>query len=147
MPSPIHGQVCGEAYAILREFVKSRDIGRLMTNDSFIVVGSDSLRGADVCYISYQRWPKDQPLPSDSFKTPPELVIEVRSPSDRMSAIMKKIDDYLEAGVDVAILLDPTVASATVFRKDSEQQLVKSDELALPDVLPGFSVPVHRFFV
>ena len=148
MPSPEHGRICGEAYAILREFVKPRDLGRLMTNDTFVRVGNDpdSVRGADVCYISHRRLPKDQPLPTGSFKTPPELVIEVRSPSDRMSAVMKKIDDYIEAGVEVTILLDPAMASATVFRKDSKQQLVNADELTLPDVLPGFAVSVNRFF-
>lgn len=147
MPGPEHGSLCGEAYSILREFVKPRDLGRLMTNDTFIRVEGDTVRGADVCYISYQRLPKDQPLPAGYFKTtPPELVIEVRSPSDRMTAIMKKIDDYLTAGVDVVVLLDPAVASVTVFRKDFEQQLVKSEELRIPELHPDFSVPVDRFF-
>jgi Uma2 family endonuclease len=53
MPGGEHGRICFEAAAILRDFVKPRDLGRLMTNDTFIYAGSnpDSVRGADVSYI------------------------------------------------------------------------------------------------
>lgn len=146
MPGGEHGELCGEAFAILREFVKPRDLGRLMINDTFVYVGSDTVRGADVCFISYKRLPKDQPTPKGPFETPPELVIEVRSPSDRMRAVLDKVDDYLQAGVDVVVLLEPAAKSATIFRKGSDQQLLENDELTLPDILPGFSVPVRKFF-
>ena len=50
MPGLNHGYVCLEAAAILREFVKPRDLGRIMINDSFVLAGTnrDSVRGADV---------------------------------------------------------------------------------------------------
>jgi Uma2 family endonuclease len=50
------------------------------------------------------------------------------------------------AGVDVVVLLNPAVRTASVFRKDSEQSLASQDQLVLPDVLPKFSVPVSAFF-
>ena len=148
LPGGEHGIVCGQAFAILFGFVKPRGLGRLMTNDTFIYAGTnpDSVRGADVSYISYNRLPKDQPAPKGPFEIPFELVIEVRLPTDRMREISKKIDDYLEAGVDVVVLLEPAVQNATIFRKDSEQQFTIEDELTLPDILPGFSVPVRKFF-
>lgn len=148
MPGGEHGERCSEAAFIIRDFVKPRGLGRVMTNDTFIHAGSnpDSVRGADVAYISYKRLPKDQPTPKGPFEIPFELVIEVRSPSDRMRAILDKVDDYLQAGVDVVVLLEPASKSATVFRKDSDQQFANDDELTLPDVLPGFSVRVGQFF-
>jgi Uma2 family endonuclease len=148
MPGGEHGIICGEAYSILRDFVKPRDLDRVMTNETFIYAGSnpDSVRGADVAYISYKRLAKDQPVPKGPFEIPFELVIEVRSPSDRMRTVLDKVDDDLEAGVDVVVLLEPTIRVATVYRKDSDQQFTSDDELTLPDILPGFSVPVGKYF-
>ena len=148
MPGGEHGYLCIEAASIIRDFVKPRELGRVMGNDTFIYAGSnpDSVRGADVAYISYKRLPKDQPAPKGPFEIPFELVIEVRSPTDRMKAILNKIDDYLEAGVDVVVLLEPTTRSATVYRKDAETQLTHDQELTLPDILPEFRVRVGQFF-
>lgn len=148
MPGAEHGRVCGEAYASLREFVKPRELGRLMTNDTHVYAGADpdSVRGADVCFLSYKRLPKDQPLPKGALEIPPELVIEVRSPPDRLRNMQEKVNEYLDAGVDVVVVLDPSVEIATIFRKDSDLTLSSRDELTLPDILPEFRVPVRQFF-
>jgi len=141
-----HGEVCVTACLILGGFVKAHGLGRVMSNDAIVPTGEHSARGADVCFFSYNRLPKNVPTPRVA-DVPPELVIEVRSPTDRMKAIAEKIDEYLEAGVDVVVLLEPAVQVATVFRKDADQrQLSSKDELSLPDVLPGFSVRVGQFF-
>ena len=62
MPGGKHGEVYINAGAIIREFVKRLGLGRVMSNDTFIQVESDpdTFRGADVCFLSYERLPKDQ---------------------------------------------------------------------------------------
>ena len=150
MPGFKHGEVCGNAFSILRDFVKSRDLGRLSTNDSFIRTGTkpDTFRGADVCFISFSRMPKEQPSPMGPLMTPPELVIEVRSPTDRTGDIQIKIGEYLNAGVTVVVLFDPSIEMAAIYRQAEAfpQRFSNGDELTLPDVLPGFAVPVRMFF-
>jgi Uma2 family endonuclease len=56
--------------------------------------------------------------------------------------------EYLKAGVRVVVILDPSTTSASVYRDAEEfrQILHNGDPLTLPDVLPGFSVPVSRLF-
>jgi Uma2 family endonuclease len=45
------------------------------------------------------------------------------------------------------VLLDPKTATVTIYRQDELHQLLHNgDELTLPDVLPGFAVPIARFF-
>ena len=150
MPGAEHGEVCGNAHAILREFVRPNGLGRLMTNDTFVRTGTspDTYRGADVCFLSYARVPKEQPLPKGPLNQPPELVIEVRSPTDRPGDIHIKIGEYLNAGVTVVVILDPGIDAAAVWRQSDDFPLRFSngDELTLPDVLPGFAVPVRKFF-
>lgn len=146
MPGCEHGEVCMNAGAILREHVKKHKLGRVMGNDTFVKTGNNSVRGADVFYISYSRMPKDEPTPQGIGPTP-ELVIEVRSPTDRMSRMVSKAAEYLQAGVSAVVLLFPETDSATVHRSNTDPiTLASADMLELPDILPGFSAPVKSFF-
>lgn len=93
--------------------------------------------------------PGKSPEPSSGcvLKVPPQLCVEVRSPSNTWTDIFAKIADYFRAGVTAVLVLDPDTATASVYRADTGQQIFTQDqELTLPDVLPGFSVPVRRFF-
>jgi Uma2 family endonuclease len=150
MPTGKHGEVCGNAFALVREFVKAARLGRVMCNDTFVRVGTnpDTYRGADVCFISYSRLPESEPTPDRPLEVAPELVIEVRSRSDRASDVWQKVGDYVGAGVTVVVVLDPSIEAAAVYRQgdDYPQRMHNGDELTLPDVLPGFAVPVRRFF-
>jgi Uma2 family endonuclease len=75
------------------------------------------------------------------------LVVEVRSPSERWGELFAKIGEYLQAGVRVVIALDPATATASVYRPDELPQIFHNgDALVVPDVLPGFLVPVLRLF-
>jgi Uma2 family endonuclease len=148
VPFVKHGTICATISALLWIHVSQAKLGRISGHDSWIKTGSnpDTVRGADVCYFSYERLPKGA-VPEGLLSVAPELVIEVRSPSDRWSNIFVKVGEYLEADVRVVVILDPSSASASVYRADELQQIFHSgDELTLPDVLPGFAVPVSCLF-
>jgi Uma2 family endonuclease len=58
-----------------------------------------------------------------------------------------KAAEYLNAGVNVVLVIDPQVESVAVFRRDENpQRYHNGDELTLPDILPGFAVRVREFF-
>ena len=147
MPGSEHGEVCGNALVLIHQAVKSARLGRVMGNDTFVRVRPDGVRGADVCFISYARLPKDQPTPKGPLEVPPELVVEVRSPTDRIKDVSAKAYEYLEAGVTAVLALDPDTQSAAVYRADElPQRFSNGDEVSLADVLPGFAVPARAFF-
>jgi Uma2 family endonuclease len=99
-----------------------------------------------VCFFSYERLPKGQ-IPEGLITAVPELVFEVRSPSDRWTAVVAKALKYLNAGVKVVVILDPKTESATAYRPhDREVVFEAGDNLAVPDVLPEFSVAVRSLF-
>jgi len=75
------------------------------------------------------------------------LIVEVRSPSDRISAMNNKALEYLAAGVRAVILLDPDRAAATVFREEElPQTFHNGDSLRVPEILPGFEVKLAKLF-
>lgn len=147
MPGIELGRVCTNASFELETFLRATRLGRTFSNDTFVKVGTDTLRGADVCYWSFAKYPREKPLAKGAVEVPPELVIEVKSPSDLWTEVLAKVVDYIRAGVKVVLVLDPATESASVFRSDTRQETFEKDaELTVPDVLPGFAVPVARFF-
>ncbi|MBX9581408.1 MAG: Uma2 family endonuclease [Gemmataceae bacterium] len=150
MPQPTfrHGVLCNRVGRLLGNFVEERGLGWVLNNDSGVVTerDPDTVRGADIAYFSFAKIPKGQE-PEKYPSVAPELVFEVRSPSDRWSAVGAKADEYLTAGVRVVCVLDPDTESVGVYTADEfPRRLTADDELTLPEVFPDFRVPVRRFF-
>ena len=106
-----------------------------------------TLLTADEFTVCYAEPVTDIVLPEGLLPVAPDLVVEVRSPSDRWTAVLLKVSEYLRAGVRVVVVLDPATASDSVYRDDQLLQIYhNSDVLTLPEVLAGFSVVVSRLF-
>ncbi|MFO0928033.1 MAG: Uma2 family endonuclease [Gemmataceae bacterium] len=142
------GTICVTIGVLIYNHVKAHDLGHVASNDTWVHTGSnpDTVRGADVLFISYERLPKGDV--GDSYLTvAPDLVVEVKSPSDRWNDLFVKVGEYLGAGVRVVVLVDPATESVSVYRmEDGQRTLGINDTLTLPDVLPGFSMPVAHLF-
>jgi Uma2 family endonuclease len=148
VPAPRHGYYCALIVRFIGEFIWPRELGRIMSNDSGVVTehDPDTVRGPDVCYYSYQRLPKG-PLPDGYLDVVPELAFEVRSPTDRWSKTREKVNEYLDAGVLFVCVLDPRTESITVYDNDNPPRvLYKGDTFTLPEILPGFELPINRLF-
>ena len=152
MPQQLHGKVSYRITMALGTHVDGQDLGHMTTNDSFVRVGekddAERVRGADICYFSYDRLPKGE-MPPGLLAVAPNLVVEVRSPNDTWSEIFTKVGEYLGAGVAVVLVLDPETRTASVYRNNPQQPqqiLNRGDNLTFPDVLPGFTIPVTRLF-
>lgn len=147
-PSPRHGKVCAKATFLIASHVYAHDLGHVMSNDSAVILtrDPDTVRGADVSFYSYARLPKGD-VPEGLLPAVPELVVEIRSPSNTWPKLLFKRDQYLAGGVRVVVVLEPEKSTATVYRSGENPEPISGDTpLALPDVLPGFAVPVRRFF-
>lgn len=147
MPGGKHGRACLKLAIAIETFAEIHGLGRACTNDSFVRIASGALRGADVAFLSHEQWPADREIPDGPLPVSPVLVGEVKSPSDSWTKVIGKVLEYLDAGVKVVIVLDAPTKSATVYRADALQEIFRASEiLAIPDVLPGFSVTVAKLF-
>jgi len=149
MPGLKHGKICLRIGSWILLYVDTHDLGHVMSNDAAVKTKSnpDTIRGADVCYYGYERLPKGVEVSTRYAEVPPDLVVEVRSPSDRFSDAYTKIGEYLNVGVRAVIYVDPDTTSATVYRAgELHQTFHNGDELTVPDVLPGFSMVVKQLF-
>jgi Uma2 family endonuclease len=144
-----HGEIASMANYLVKHHVLQHKLGRVCGNDTFVRIHTDpdSYYGADVLYISYKKLPKKVPTPKGPLEVPPDLCIEVRSPTDRLKAVVRKAQDYLDAGVTAVMVIDPETESLAVFRADELPiRFHNGDTVTIPDVLPGFAVPEKAFF-
>lgn len=145
---PRHGELCARASYLVQRHLEDHVIGRVVTNDSGMITerDPDSVRGPDVAFYSYQRVQKG-PLPDGLLSVSPDVVFEVRSPSDRWSELHGKVAEYLRVGVRAVCVLDDSTRTIHVFHADQGSQVLKADEdFTLPDILNDFCVKVERFF-
>ncbi len=148
VPQQRHGKVCFRVAQALGNFADAADLGHVSTNDSFVrtATGPDRVRGADVCFFGYARLPKGD-VPDGLLAVAPDLMVEVRSPSEGWNDVFTKVGEYLTAGVRVVVVLDMPTRSASVYRTDALQQILTADaDLTVPDVLPEFAVRVGKLF-
>ena len=142
-----HGEVCGNIYHYVDNFVRQAGVGRTLTNDSGIITerDPDTVRGADISYYSYQRVPKGQ-SPVGYAGASPEIVFEVVSPSNTRSEIALKTGEYLNVNVKVVCVVDSQYGIVNLHYADRPTATLRGDDLLTFDELPGFSLPVKRFF-
>jgi Uma2 family endonuclease len=147
-PYPRHGQICSHIAYMLRRFQEDQPIGHVVTNDAGVITerNPDTVRGPDVAFYSFGRVPPG-PFPRDQYLTSmPELVFEVRSPSDRWREMIAKVNEYLQAGVAVVCVVDENTQEVQVFDDDGVRVLGAQDELSFPKLLTGLQIVVRRLF-
>jgi hypothetical protein len=63
------------------------------------------------------------------------------------SGAISKVAEYLDAGTVTVIVLDDESRMAVLYFADrASLTLGLDDDLVFPEILPGFAVPVRRFF-
>ena len=143
-----HGNAITRVSRILDEFQEKLELGHVTAGDSGVITGRspDTLRGADVAYFSYERIPKDDE-PIDYPEVSPEVVFEIRSPSERWAKVIEKVAEYLNAGVLRVCVIDPPTRTIHVYLPDQPAfQLTEDKELTLPEMHADFREKVSRFF-
>ena len=129
----------------LREAVDT--LGRVFTCDSGFTLARnpDTVRGPDVAYVSRQRLTGPVPVGYGEFA--PDLAIEIRSPSDRIGAVLAKVGDLLDAGSQLVWVVNPARQQVTVFSADGSQEVLGAgDFLSGGEVLPGFAYSIAELF-
>jgi Uma2 family endonuclease len=77
----------------------------------------------------------------------PLMIAEVLSPNDTTEEVTERVDEYLECGVKVVLVLNPYFRTVTVHRpKTHPLALDARGTLDGNPELPGFSCPVADFF-
>lgn len=147
--SSLSSRIASTLAVLLGIWSRSGHPGHLMGSDGgyriFPWAPSD-VRMPDVSFIGAHRVAK---FPARGWlDIPPDLAVEVVSPTDSASTVQLKAHDYIRAGVPLVWVVFPESRTVEVRRTGSStiQVLGEGDVLSGDDVLPGFSVAVTELF-
>jgi len=100
------------------------------------------VRDPDVAYVRQGR-----EVGEGFIEGPPQLAVEVLSPSDRPGYIREKIAEWLETGAEAVWVVDPRKRTVAVHVANREIcEFADDDVLRGEPVLPGFELPLARLF-
>lgn len=131
----------------LRHFGEKQGFG-IATGEVGVVLRRkpDRVVGPDASFISTARLPVKK-TPEGYLETIPDLVVEVVSKNDTRAYLLRKINDYLRAGVTIVWLVDPTKRTLIEHRSGIEPvTFEESAVVELPDLIPGFQLQLADVF-
>ena len=146
-PSNYHGLCCNEIVFRLNVHIRPLKLGHVAINDGGVLLSRkpDTVRGPDIAFWSRERMP--EPPRKGYAEIAPDLVVEVMSPSDVFTQLLRKVQQYLRAGTREVWIAVPEDRSVAVCRPGKEQVILSNGEtLTGGDVLPGFSCLVADLF-
>ncbi len=78
---------------------------------------------------------------------PPDIAIEVASPGQSLSGLVRKCRWYVEHGASIALLVEPRRRIVRDFRPGQPPRMLSgADDLNLGDVIPGLALRVEDLF-
>ena len=142
-----HGRFASNIVAALKNYLSRRKLGVVATAETGFQISSnpDTVRAPDVAFVRTERIPSGGV--KGFFPGPPDLAVEVVSPSDRTEAVAAKAQDWLLAGAVCVWVIDPEDRTVTIHQsRNKNVVLTSTDTLDGGDLLPGFSLPVDKVF-
>ena len=114
--------------------------GKVFDSSSGFTLPNRAKRSPDTAWIEQSRWAAlSESERKDFSPICPDFVVELRSTTDRMSALQKKMCEYRDNGARLGWLIDPKSRRVEVYRPGQEVEILDNPEsLFGEDVLPGF---------
>jgi Uma2 family endonuclease len=148
-PSAAESGLIGSRIVVrLGAFVEAGDLGITYVPEAGFLLrrDPDTVRVPDVAFVVKARAALHPPL-EGAFPGPPDLAVEVVSPSDRMRDVLEKVEEYLAAGTQIVWVVLPTRREVYVYRGGGGLDVVgEAGTLTAETILPGLAIPVADIF-
>jgi Uma2 family endonuclease len=117
---------------------RQTNLGRVFDSSGGFTLPNGAVKSPDVTWIEKSKL-ANIPAGVAFPEVVPDFVIELRSPSDSLTKLRAKMEEYRSNGVRLGWLIDPSQQQVEVYRLGQEGEVLPSPtELSGEDVLPGF---------
>jgi Uma2 family endonuclease len=140
-----NSSLTGQLYA----WFETRDnLGVVFDSSGGFILPNGAIRSPDAAWVSRSRW---DALTSEQRRgfppLCPDFVIELRSPSDRLSPLQAKMQEYRDNGTGLGWLIDPQRQQVEIYRDGGEVEVLDRPlELSGESVLPEFRLNLRRIW-
>ncbi len=144
-----HGRITINITNSLDQFVRANNLGVICAAETGFKLASDPdmVRAPDVAFVRQERIQEVGDI-EGYWPGAPDLAVEVVSPSDSYSELEGKVFDWLMAGTQTVVVVNPRKRAVTVYRSLTDIKiLMENDTLEGAEVLPGWRMPVKDIFL
>ena len=139
-----HQLVVADLFVLLHQFVKTRRLGNVIPLPVDVLLpGLATPIEPDIIFVSRAR---AHLVKEKYILGPPDLVVEVLSPSNSARHLEERLDVFAEGGIDECWVVDPAALRIDVrAREGREYRMLGSHgpgDTARSRVIEGFEVPV-----
>ena len=129
-------------------WAKSDGTGVGFDSSSGFTLPNGAKRAPDLSWIERERW---EAIPRKQRKkfAPicPDFVVELRSETDTLVAVKKKMDDYMESGAQLGWLIDPIQKKVHIYRPNVEVEILDHPgNISGEPLLKGFVLDLTGIF-
>jgi Uma2 family endonuclease len=112
------------------------------------VLPNGAMRAPDAAWVKRSRLATLTPDQKRKFlPLCPDFVVEIRSPTDRLSVTQAKMQEYLDNGAELGWLVDPENRVVYVYRPNQPVAALENPmTLAGDPVLPGFILDLQKIW-
>ena len=113
------------------------------------ILPNGACRSPDSSWISLDRWTSLSVDDRSGFaRICPDFVIELRSPSDSLTTLQSKMQEYMANGSKLGWLIDPSTKTVMIYRlgQESPESLINPPHLSGETILPGFILNLSVIF-
>ena len=143
-PQPyIHDLVKNHIQELLALYLSTNRLGRVFV-ETGSVLDEGSWRQPDVAYFRKERLASQDP--NKPIHGAADICVEVVSPSNTHREMDERARHFLATGAQCVWIVYPATKEVQVRTKTETSWLGSEDELAHPDLLPGFSARVQDLF-
>ncbi len=121
---------------------EAADLGEVFDSSTGFDLPNGAKRAPDCAWVARDRWLSLSQSQRDRFPPlAPDFVLELRSPSDTLADLHAKMREYMECGVRLGWLVDPTTRRVWIYEPNlSAVQLDNPSTIDGGAVLPGLVV-------
>ena len=129
---------------LLGNWVYPRRLGRVFDSAGGFIMPDTNVKAPDVSFVRAARLRQS---PRYFGELVPDLVVEIKSQSDRIKPIETKFLKFIELGATVGILIDPDEKTVTIYRSTGEPTVLgNGDILTVAELFPGWELPVPELW-
>ncbi len=142
-PTMEHGDISMNLSFLLSLHVREHRLGRLYPADTNFKL-RDRVVKPDIAFVSTAQLPENRRQVS---LVPPDLAVEVVSPTDIQYRVVEKAFAYLDAGTPLVWVIEPVGKTVTCYRSQTDiKTLTIDDTLTGEEVIEGFTCQVAQLF-
>jgi Uma2 family endonuclease len=131
----------------LENWNRQTQLGYTFSSSTIFKLPNGADRSPDAAWIQRQRWEALTDVQKRKFPPiAPDFVIELRSATDDRKLLWEKMKEYIDAGVQLAWLINPQQQQVEIYRPGQDLEVVNLPaELSSEDLLPGLKInlPVY----